>query len=160
MTDLVELGFAEIHLGMLLHELREHVLLLLILAGGQAHLLLSLIVHHLLDQRTGFAVQVGELRGLRVDFSCGNRRVGGDESIPPRHLIDLLERDDDDVFVDGPQRVVGLDFGVELSIDDRRLVLQANFESLSGDANDYVTRFQGCDVFEWHAKLKSKFLLD
>lgn len=54
--NLVELAFWEIHLRMFFHEFTEHVLLLLLFAGRQAHLLLSLIEHHLLDERSCLSI--------------------------------------------------------------------------------------------------------
>ena len=53
-----ELAFAKVHFGVLLHELLQHVLLLLLVRGGQTHLLLALVVHHLLNQAARLAVQI------------------------------------------------------------------------------------------------------
>lgn len=87
---------------MLLHELGKNVLFLLFVAGWQTHFLLSLVVHHLLDKAASFALQVGQLRRFRVDFLCGNWWIAGHQSIPPRHLVDFLERQNDRIVFDDP----------------------------------------------------------
>jgi hypothetical protein len=53
---LTELGIGEIHLWMCLHELIQHLLLLHLITRWLAHLLLSLIEHHLLHSRTSFSI--------------------------------------------------------------------------------------------------------
>lgn len=49
---------------MRLHELLEHILLLLLVGSGLAHGLLSLVVHHLLHSLSSLAIQVTELAVL------------------------------------------------------------------------------------------------
>lgn len=43
---LAHLGLGKVHFGVLLHELLQHVVLLLLVRGGQARSFLPLIVHH------------------------------------------------------------------------------------------------------------------
>ena len=63
---LVELAVGEVHLGMSFHELLQRVLLLLLVAGGFAHLLLPLVVHHLLHHASRLPVKVAQLAVLRL----------------------------------------------------------------------------------------------
>jgi hypothetical protein len=49
-------------------EFLQHFQLFLLVAGGFAHLLLPLIVHHLLHHATGLAVQVTQLAVLGLDL--------------------------------------------------------------------------------------------
>jgi hypothetical protein len=153
---LVELALAEVHLGVLRHELGHDILLLLVVACRQSHLLLSLVVHHLLHQTSRFTIEIGELRGLRVDLLGGDGKVGGDELVPPRHLVDLLEGHDDGVLVDCPERVFCFDFCVEFAVDDGRLVLEAEFQGFLADDADDVARLETGDVGERHAKLETR----
>lgn len=64
MTYLVKLGLGEVHLRMCVHELLQHVLLVLLLRCGQTSSFLALVVHHLLHGLSGVAVQVRQLAVL------------------------------------------------------------------------------------------------
>jgi hypothetical protein len=59
-----------------LDSLLDDVLFFLFVAGRQAQLLLSLIVHHLLHQPPGLAVQIAQLRRLGVDLPGADFRIG------------------------------------------------------------------------------------
>lgn len=90
------LRITEIHLRMLLLELLQHIHLLAIVTRRQAHLLLALIVHHLLDHAPRLAVQIPQLAVLGLDL----RRVEvvgrvGRDGRPPLHLVRLVEMDAD-----------------------------------------------------------------
>jgi len=55
------LGLAEVHLGVLLHELFKHVLLALLVRRRQARRLLPLVVHHLLHRLARVSVEIRKL---------------------------------------------------------------------------------------------------
>ena len=61
---------AEVHLGMLLHKLLEHFLLLLLLTRRLPLSLHLLVVHHLLDHAPRLTVKITELAVLRYDLGC------------------------------------------------------------------------------------------
>ena len=71
--QLVELAVGEVHLRMSFHELLQRVLLLLLVAGGFAHLLLPLVVHHLLHHATRLSIQIAQLTvlGLHLQKDTG-----------------------------------------------------------------------------------------
>lgn len=118
---LTNLGFAEIHFGMLLLEFLENVGLLLFLARGLAEFLLTLVEHHLLDHAACLAVQVTQLAVVGLDL--GHIDLGGrsHDVRPPLHLIDLVQ-----MYVDGlgaawrrgqcPGAVVGVDCVGEVAL--------------------------------------------
>lgn len=89
----VNLGIAEVHLGVLLLELLEDIHLLLLVARRQACLLLTLVVHHLLDHSPGLAVEVRQLAVLGRDFGDVNLGRVCHDVCPPLHLVDLVEVD-------------------------------------------------------------------
>ena len=114
-----EFAFRKIHLGMLLHKLFEHVLLLLLVRGGQAHLLLPLVVHHLLHQSAGLAVQVGQFARLRVDLFGADLRVRRDEFAPPFHLVDLLQGEQHRILVlQEPGGLFHFDLVLQLAVQE------------------------------------------
>jgi len=78
---------------MLRLELLEQVHLLLIIAGGQAHLFLPLVEHHLLDHGARLAVQVAQLAVLRLDLARVDLGVVRQHVRPPFHLVDLVQVD-------------------------------------------------------------------
>lgn len=113
-TRSADLGVAEVHLGVLGLELLEDVGLALVVGGGQAELLLALVVHHLLDHAAGLAVEVGQLAVLGLDLGDVDLGGGGDDVRPPLHLVRLVEVDLDRLGAVGRrrQRPGGL-FGVD-----------------------------------------------
>lgn len=113
-ADLLDLGLAEIHLGVLLLELLEDIRLLLLVRGWQAVLLLPLVVHHLLDHAPRLAVEIGELGVFGLDLGDVDGGRAGDDVRPPLHLIHLVEVDLDGLCAvgvcgEGPCRVVDAD---------------------------------------------------
>mmetsp|Transcript_48404 Transcript_48404/g.148916 ORF Transcript_48404/g.148916 Transcript_48404/m.148916 type:complete len:237 (+) Transcript_48404:135-845(+) len=119
------LGLGEVHLRVLLHEALEHVLLVLLVGGGQPGRLLPLIVHHLLDGLARLAVEVGELRVLRLHLLRVNLGVAHKEAVPPLHPVHLCQRQGHQpvvllgVVLDRPRRVLQLDRGVQLPLHER-----------------------------------------
>lgn len=76
---------------MLFLELLQHLRLLLVIAARQSLLLLSLIIHHLLDHASRLAIQVTQLAVLRRDLGridCGRIR---DDVRPPLLPVLLVE---------------------------------------------------------------------
>lgn len=124
---------------MLLHKLLQDVLLLLIFTRRQTHFLLPLIVHHLLDQAARFARQIGQLGRFRIDFLRRNGRIVNDQAIPPRHLIEFLERQHNNATLECPQRVLFFHLSMQRSIDDGRCILQADFQVFLLQLNDDIT---------------------
>lgn len=141
------------------HEFWHYILLFLIVACWQTHFLLTLIVHHLLHQRSCFAIQVGKFRRFRIDLLSWHCRIWGDQLVPPWHLVDFLQSNDDGVFVDCPKRIFRFNFCVQYSVNDWRLILQAEFQSFLADDAYNVAWFETGNVAEWHTKLKNKILL-
>jgi len=78
---------------MLRLELRQQLGLPLLLARGQAGLLLALVVHHLLDHAARLAVEVAEARVLGLDARHVDGGRGGDDVRPPLELVGLVEVD-------------------------------------------------------------------
>ena len=76
---------------MLFLELLQDVHLLLLVRARQTLLLLALIKHHLLDHASGFAVEIRQLRGVRLDLGHVNGRCGSNNMPPPFHLVGLVE---------------------------------------------------------------------
>lgn len=91
----------------------KHLLLLLLIRARKAHLLLFLVVHHLLDHRSGVAVEVAELAVLRGNFGGVDLGSGLDDVGPPFHLVDLVEVDGEFLArgsgFKGPGRFVDVD---------------------------------------------------
>ena len=77
------------YLAITADSLFHDVLFLLVIAGGQSHLLLPLVVHHLLDHAARLTVQVRELGGLRLHLARVDLRVRLDQPAPPLHLVHL-----------------------------------------------------------------------
>mmetsp|Transcript_5548 Transcript_5548/g.12094 ORF Transcript_5548/g.12094 Transcript_5548/m.12094 type:complete len:349 (-) Transcript_5548:261-1307(-) len=130
------LRLAEVHLGMLLHELFEHVLLGLLLARGQPSSLLPLIEHHLLDRLARVAVQVGELGVLGLHLLRVDLGVAHNHAAPPLHLVHFRQVDCEQpvvvrgVVLDRPHGVLHLDRLVELAVDDSLAALDLHLELL------------------------------
>ncbi len=78
-----ELGLAEVHLGVLAHELLQHLLLLGLLAGGQAHLLLALVPHHLLHRLPRLRIQIRQLGVLRLHLLRVDLGLALQDALPP-----------------------------------------------------------------------------
>lgn len=71
------LGIAEIHLGMLLHEFLQQILLLLLVTARFPLALHFLVVHHFLDHSSGLTVQFRQLGIFGLDLghvNLGRRR--------------------------------------------------------------------------------------
>lgn len=120
--ELTYLGVAEVHLGVLRLEFLEDVGLALIIRGGEAHLLLALVVHHLLDHAARLAVEVGQLAVLGLDL--GHIDLGGarDHVGPPLHLVCLVQVDLDRLRPvgrcrQGPGRILGMDCVREVALE-------------------------------------------
>jgi hypothetical protein len=77
------LRLTKIHLRMLLHELSQHILLLLIIARRLPLPLHLLIVHHLLHHPPRLAVQITQLRVFRHDFRGVDLGCRRDDVRPP-----------------------------------------------------------------------------
>jgi hypothetical protein len=76
---------------MLSLELLQQLHLLLLVATGTAHFLLSLIIHHLLNHSTSLAIQITQTRILRRDLGHINLRRSSNNMRPPLNLVDLIE---------------------------------------------------------------------
>ena len=142
-----------------LHEFRHNILLFLIVTCRQTHFLLTLIIHHFLHQGSCFAIQVWEFRRFRIDFFSWHCRIRSNQLVPPWHLIDFLQRNDDCVFVDCPKRIFRFNFCVQFSVNDGRLILKSEFQSFFADDTNNVTRLEAGNVAEWHTKLKKQILI-
>jgi hypothetical protein len=106
-------------------ELVEHVKLLLLVTGRKSHLLLSLIVHHLLNHSSGLTVEVAEVGVLGVDLGGVDGGVVGKDVGPPLHLVGLLEVDLNGLLVlDRPGAFVETDGLGELSLRFRQQSLE------------------------------------
>lgn len=81
----------KVHFRMLLLELLQNVQLLLFVTGGLACLLLSLIVHHLLDHASRLAIQIPQFAVFWLDLAGVDLGCRGDDMGPPFHLIDLVQ---------------------------------------------------------------------
>lgn len=107
------LRIGKVHLRVLLLELLEDVELLLLVAGGLAHLLLALVEHHLLDHAAGLAVEVAEVAVLGLDLGGVDLGGGGHDVGPPLELVDLVEVHGDLLAagdgLEGPGGVVDVD---------------------------------------------------
>lgn len=73
----------------------QHLKLLLLLTRRFPQLLLPLIIHHLLHHPPRLAVQVAQLRVLRLDLGRINLRRRRGHMRPPFHLIRLVQMDRD-----------------------------------------------------------------
>mmetsp|Transcript_26783 Transcript_26783/g.63517 ORF Transcript_26783/g.63517 Transcript_26783/m.63517 type:complete len:217 (-) Transcript_26783:660-1310(-) len=115
----VDLAIGEIHLGVLPLELLQNVELLLLVGRRQAHSLLPLVVHHLFDRLPRLAVEVAQVRVLRLDPLQLDFRIALARALPPLHVAELLEGEDESVAVlDGPEGVVDDDRLGEGRVDD------------------------------------------
>lgn len=95
------LRIREVHLGMTLLKLLQHLQLPLLLTRRLPHLLLPLIIHHLLHHPSRLAVQIPQLAVLGLDLRGVEevRGVAGDGR-PPLLLVGFVEVDGD-VFAGG-----------------------------------------------------------
>jgi hypothetical protein len=80
---------------MLFLEVLQHIQLLRLIARRLPQLLLSLIIHHLLDHAPRLAVQIPQLTTLRRDLRNIDLRRPDYHMRPPFHLVDLVEVDVD-----------------------------------------------------------------
>lgn len=83
------------HTRVICLELLEEFLLSLFIASWAPGLFLALIIHHLLNHRTGLAVQVAQARVLRGNFGDVDLGRGGDHMWPPFNFIGFVEVDID-----------------------------------------------------------------
>jgi hypothetical protein len=72
---------------------------------------------------SGLAIKVGELGVLGVDFFCVNSGISLKCTVPPVHLPrELLHTHMDELLLvlglEGPERVVDIDFFGEVSVDE------------------------------------------
>lgn len=80
---------------MLSLKLLQHIHLLLLVTRHPARLLLSLIVHHLLDHGAGLTIQITQTRVLGLDLGDINLGRGLDNVWPPFHFVHFVEVDVD-----------------------------------------------------------------
>mmetsp|Transcript_7613 Transcript_7613/g.16707 ORF Transcript_7613/g.16707 Transcript_7613/m.16707 type:complete len:239 (-) Transcript_7613:576-1292(-) len=133
------LGIGKVHLRMLLLELLQHINLPLLVGSRQSHCLLSLIEHHLLHSLPRFPIQIVELGVFRLDAGNVDCSIPVAYAIPPFHLIQLLQIDDETRSVlHGPEGIVAYDRFGQWSINDvsppggRDVRLQPDLEMLPG----------------------------
>ena len=108
---------------MLLLKLLDDVQLLLLVGRRQSHRLLPLVEHHLLDGLTSFAIQIAEVAVLRLDFRNVDGIVSVAHGVPPFHLVELLQVDDQaGAVLHGPEGIVDDDGFGEGSVDDVSIV--------------------------------------
>lgn len=72
-------------------ELLQHLNFLLLITRRLARLLLSLIIHHLLDHTPRLSIQITQLRVLRCDLGDVYLRRRGNNMCPPFHLVDFIQ---------------------------------------------------------------------
>lgn len=116
---------------MCLHELSEFVTFHLLVGSRQTSLLLALIVHHLLDDRASFAIEVTELRILGLYLLGVDLCVALEYAAPPVLALLLSQRDLKNtpapcICLQTPDRVALLDGFVELTVDHEWLALESN----------------------------------
>jgi hypothetical protein len=103
------------------HELLEHVLLLLLVAGWLAQLLLPLVEHHLLNHTPGLSIQITQLAILRLDLRDVYLRRRGDDVGPPLHLVRLVQVQLEDLGTgrgggERPRRLINSDLVGEFAL--------------------------------------------
>jgi hypothetical protein len=76
-----------------LHECIQLTFLLLLVCGRQTSLLLSLIVHHFLNNATCVTIEIRKFRVLWLDLLCVDLFVSRNDRVPPVLLILLGELD-------------------------------------------------------------------
>ncbi|KAF1760121.1 hypothetical protein GCK72_008367 [Caenorhabditis remanei] len=139
----------------LLHELRQHIILLLLIRRRQSHLLLPLIIHHFLDHRTRLSIQIAQLRVLRLHFFRVDWRIRVEESIPPLHIVDLLQCEHNRLSVlDNPIAVLHFNGVREFAIDNGRLVLETDGDAGLLDFDDDIAGFDSETGVYWDANLQ------
>jgi hypothetical protein len=154
-----ELGLAKVHFWVRVHELLEHVLFVLLLRGGQAHRLLALVVHHLLHSLARVPVKVAELAILRLHLLRVDLRVAFDHTLPPLHLIVLLQTHHHLAVLKGPETIVYNHAVIQLSVDDALLLaLDPDLQGGVGDAN--VKHLGLGSLRHWHVNGQIAQLLD
>lgn len=98
---------------MLFLKLPEHLILLLLITGRLSCLLLPLVIHHLFHHPPRLSVQIAELAVLGRDLGSVDFGRGGDNVLPPLHLVGLGDLDGE-LFaagdgLEGPGGIVGED---------------------------------------------------
>ena len=76
---------------MLSLELLQKIPLLLLVTRQPALLLLSLIIHHLLDHSPSLPIQIAQIRRLRRDLTNVDLGRTRNDMSPPFHLVDLIQ---------------------------------------------------------------------
>lgn len=111
---------------MLLLELLQHIQFLLLVARRLSHLLLTLVIHHLLDHFPRLSIQVAQLAVLGLDLGGIDFWRCGDYMGPPLHLIYFVEMNADFFSVfdgfEGPCGFIDVDGVGEIALR-RELVL-------------------------------------
>lgn len=87
---LVDLRLTEIHLGMLRLELLQHIHFLLLITSRLTHLLLPLVKHHLLNHTPRLPIQISQLAVLRLNLGDVDLGGGGNDVLPPLHLVHFV----------------------------------------------------------------------
>mmetsp|Transcript_1025 Transcript_1025/g.3170 ORF Transcript_1025/g.3170 Transcript_1025/m.3170 type:complete len:242 (+) Transcript_1025:1518-2243(+) len=131
----LDLRLAKVHLRMRCHELLHDTLLLLLFARRQTSSFLSLIVHHLLDNTSSITIQIGEFRVLWLHLGRVDCWMTCDKTIPPLHLVGLLERNDDSSLIEYPVGFRGIHLGKELAIDDGLFSFHTHDEMSTGNVD-------------------------
>ena len=122
------------------HELLELILLLLFVGRGQAGLLLSLIVHHFLNDAASVTIQVRQLRVLWLHLLSVDLDITLNDGTPPLLLVFLSKTELEDAItvsesLKTPDAVALLDGLVQVTIDKQRLALNSNLEVRLGDVH-------------------------
>lgn len=112
-------------------ELLQKLHLLLLVAAGATHLLLSLVIHHLLDHGASLAIQVPQAGILRCDLGDIDLRGAGHDMRPPFHFVDLVEVDVNFLpgrgggGLEGPGGLIDADSVGEVTLVTERNILAA-----------------------------------
>lgn len=107
----------------LLLELLQQLHLLLLVTGRATHLLLSLIVHHLLDHGTSLTIEIAQAGVLGGDLGHVDLGRRLDDMRPPFHLVHLVEMDADLLArglrccLESPGRLIDEDGMGEIALD-------------------------------------------
>ena len=80
---------------MFLLKLLQNIPLLLLITRQPTHLLLSLIIHHLLNHRPRLTIQITQRRRLRRNLTNVDFRRPHNNMRPPLHLIHFIQMNDD-----------------------------------------------------------------
>ena len=80
---------------MLLLELLQNIQLFLLIRRWQVQRLLPLIKHHFFDSLARITVEISQLGIFRLNLLRVDGRVAFQDAVPPFHLVQLLQIDDD-----------------------------------------------------------------